>query len=241
MHILVTIYVVFIAALMVSSTQAWWNNGHMITARVAYDYIYKINPEILRKIEMTLEPLKHMNKNEDFHIFVESATFADDIKVKGMGFQSPWHYIDLPYMDNYTTTVPKENFNVTWSINYMAQNLKKPKTNEDTGVSWSFGDAFNLRLLIHYTGDVHQPLHTTSRFAKEFPHGDMGGNLFKLKEMHNVTNLHALWDSTIYEWDQDFKQPLGEADWVKIGQISEELAKENPADQMMSELKVPES
>jgi len=126
-------------------------------------------------------------------------------------------------MDNYTTSVPTANYNVTWSIDYMTKNLKKPHTDEDTGVSWSFGDAFNLRLLIHYTGDIHQPLHTTSRFSKDFPKGDIGGNFFKLTEKDGVKNLHALWDSTIYEWDQDFQQPLSANDWEKIGSISYDL------------------
>jgi hypothetical protein len=26
-----------------------------------------------------------------------------------------------------------------------------------------------LRLMIHYTGDIHQPLHSTSRVDKEYP------------------------------------------------------------------------
>jgi hypothetical protein len=86
----------------------------------------------------------------------------------------------------------------------MTKNLKAKKLNPDIGVSWDLGDAFNLRLLIHYLGDIHQPLHTVSRYAKEFPKGDMGGNLFMLKQVGEVNELHALWDSTIYEFDQDF-------------------------------------
>jgi len=78
-------YTIVIAALLVSNTQAWWNNGHMITARVAYDYINKVKPGLMTKIEKTLEPLSYMNKNEKDHMFVESATFADDIKGKGWG------------------------------------------------------------------------------------------------------------------------------------------------------------
>lgn len=83
----------------------------------------------------------------------------------------------------------------------MHKNLKADKINNETGVSWALGDGINMRLLIHYVGDIHQPLHTVSRFTKDFPNGDMGGNLFMLKESENVTELHALWDSTIYEYD----------------------------------------
>jgi hypothetical protein len=30
---------------------------------------------------------------------VECATFADEIKPKSGGFQSGWHFVDLPYLD----------------------------------------------------------------------------------------------------------------------------------------------
>jgi hypothetical protein len=58
-------------------------------------------------------------------------------------------------MDNYNATVYPENFNVTWSIDYMTNTLKQNKTNPDQGVSWNLGDSFNLRLLMHYVGDIH--------------------------------------------------------------------------------------
>ena len=36
---------------------------------------------------------------EDKHPFVESTTYADDIKYKGGGYQGYWHYINIPYLD----------------------------------------------------------------------------------------------------------------------------------------------
>ena len=57
------------------------------------------------KAEAWLQPLTYMNQHEKDHMFVESATFADDIKDKGFNDQSPWHYIDQPFFDNFNTTV----------------------------------------------------------------------------------------------------------------------------------------
>ena len=48
-------------------------------------------------------------------------------------------------------------------------------------------------------GDIHQPLHTLERVNSEFPAGDEGGNLFPLKYHYDVDNLHALWDTAMYE------------------------------------------
>ena len=210
---------------LLSTAQAWWNNGHMITARVAYD---SLSPEVISKAEAFLKPLQYMNHHEANHSFVESATFADDIKDRGFNDQSPWHFIDQPFFDHFNTTVNPENFNVTWSIDYMHKSLKGNQTGEDESVSWALGDAFNLRLLIHYVGDMHQPLHTVSRFAEDFPNGDLGGNLFMIDGKDNITELHALWDSTVYEWDQDIPRPLSEDGWEQLGNISKTVRDEHP-------------
>ena len=54
-------------------------------------------------------------------------------------------------------------------------------------VSWSLGDSFNLRLFIHYVGDIHQPLHATSRYTSQYPEGDRGGNSFALTPANGVS------------------------------------------------------
>lgn len=75
----------------------------------------------------------------------------------------------------------------------------------DPNVSNKLGLGFNLRLLIHYVGDIHQPLHTVSRYTAEYPEGDQGGNLFMLETFspENITELHALWDSVVTSFDRD--------------------------------------
>ena len=66
-------------------------------------------------------------------------------------------------------------------------------------IKWELSDSFHLRLLIHYVGDIHQPLHTSSRFTKLYPNGDEGGNAYSIQEKdEDIDNLHALWDSVLY-------------------------------------------
>lgn len=114
------------------------------------------SPEVIPKAEALLEPLTYLNEHEDKHMFVECATFADDLKDKGLSAQSPWHFIDQPFFDEgFNTTVFPENFNVTWSIDYMTNNLELENKDENEGVSWKLGNSLNLRFLIHYTGDIH--------------------------------------------------------------------------------------
>ena len=47
-----------------------------------------------------------------------------------------------------------------------------------------------LRFLVHFVGDVHQPLHAS-------PLGDRGGNRFQLQFAGRGTNLHAIWDTPV--------------------------------------------
>lgn len=42
------------------------------------------------------------------------------------------------------------------------------------------GRSMAMRFLIHYVGDLHQPLHCSSRVNGDYPKGDRGGNSFKL-------------------------------------------------------------
>ncbi len=52
-----------------------------------------------------------------------------------------------------------------------------------------------LRLVIHLVGDVHQPFHTGHT-------SDKGGNDFKVSWFNKPTNMHALWDSQLIEYQQ---------------------------------------
>ena len=90
--------------------------------------------------------------------------------------------------------------------------LEQKKSNG--AIKWELSDSFHLRLLIHYVGDIHQPLHTSSRYTSQYPDGDQGGNLFRLStQSQEITNLHALWDSVLNSQELDMALPLDETRW----------------------------
>ena len=60
--------------------------------------------------------------------------------------------------------------------------------------------SFALRMLIHYVGDVHQPLHTVAEVDSKYPSGDKGGNAETLPSICGASNLHAMWDSVAYNY-----------------------------------------
>ena len=85
------------------------------------------------------------------------------------------------------------------------------KYSEQTGLSIA------LRLVIHLFGDLHQPLHNLDVVNPSFPDGDKGGNDYPLKYHYDVDELHALWDSVIYENYKSVKLPFTSLTWASFG------------------------
>ena len=90
-------------------------------------------------------------------------------------------------------------------------------------------ESFALRLLIHYIGDIHQPLHATSRLDKNYPKGDAGGNFVQLPSKDGAKNLHAVWDSVIYLWTATPHMPFNAGDWATLGNNAEAILSKYPA------------
>ena len=189
-----------------------------LVARVAYNHLEQEAPEALQAANNVLNLYKHthpdMTKLEGSYPFVECATFADEIKAKGGAFQSGWHFVDTPYLDQGGSINDYPNFKfdenhigkvipaiVDWLTgaagyqnSFVYQGITQHVDNEDEGKSYA------LRLLIHYLGDIHQPLHATSRVDKQYPKGDAGGNFFHVTQKGDVKNLHSVWDSVVYDF-----------------------------------------
>ena len=88
-------------------------------------------------------------------------------------------------------------------------------SSENEGISTA------LRLLIHYVGDIHQPLHSTSRVNHDYPEGDMGGNLFPLP--NELKELHAVWDSVLFEFSGYPVLPMNDSLWDDLTQTAKKL------------------
>jgi hypothetical protein len=57
--------------------------------------------------------------------------------------------------------------------------------------------SYDVVWLEHLVGDIHQPLHATSRFTKNHPGGDAGGNDVAFCERPCRDELHAYWDGLL--------------------------------------------
>jgi len=67
---------------------------------------------------------------------------------------------------------------------------------------------------MHLVGDIHQPLHTTSRYTDDLPNGDYNANKFPIKfgDDPYLTNLHALWDSCIDSLPNSLEKSIAPVD-----------------------------
>jgi len=89
--------------------------------------------------------------------------------------------------------------------------------------------SFALRLVIHYVGDIHQPLHSVSGVSDEYPKGDRGGNSEWIDpNIDGVGNLHSVYDSVIYKYTGYPDLPLDGSDWDWYTSTAEDLASQFP-------------
>lgn len=208
---------------LLGQAQAWWGNGHLLVARVAYELL---DQETIDQTEQILAILKQSDpswtKLEGDHPFVECVTFADDIKYKGGSYQSNWHFIDTPFLDeggdiSDFPDFKQDEHTVVEAIQSLSDWVNKENNYESTfqyeqimghglkGHTEEDGLSTAMRLLMHYAGDIHQPLHATSRVNHEYTAGDRGGNSFPVPSIDGAKNLHSVWDSVIYSEAGDFK------------------------------------
>jgi hypothetical protein len=195
---------------------AWGAEGHMIVAAIAYQ---KLQPAVRTKVAGLLKMNPNYNdwitgvaaKDTDEIAFITAATWPDAIKsMKGfvndgehpksqatasrnIGYKDKlqhryWHFHDTPFSADGTATDPPADPSAKSQIGLFRGTLSSSGT--DSGIR-----SYDLVWLIHLVGDVHQPLHATTRFDKDQPDGDEGGNGVKLCSTPKCrSELHGYWD-----------------------------------------------
>jgi hypothetical protein len=181
---------VFLALCTPSLSLAWGPGGHMMTAQIAFD---RLNPRAKAQAKILLaipiNPAAVSAKSKDF---TSAAHWADDLRsIPAFKFLEPLHFIDKPFSTDGTPlpAIPAPNI-----VTALRDNVKILKTSTDPNAR-----ARALRLIIHFVGDIHQPLHCTDRVSSPLSGGDQGGNLvtIKITDAHGnlrSTNLHSYWD-----------------------------------------------
>ncbi len=235
-------FVVLILVLLLSQTTAlaWHDTGHMIVAQVAY---LRLSPAAKERVDKLLvtpagrRPLIHLCAGyympatcEKIYDPVTIAVWMDDFRGDSINDDYDlWHYINYkPFFDGVPErgNIGPEPVNVldrlNWSINTLRKGAGRDKENAEV-----------LGFLYHLIGDVHQPLHATTRYTAAQKDGDAGGNGFpvKMPEEARIRNLHAFWDAAggAFGFDSP-KRPLDAAGQARIRALAEEVMKAYPAE-----------
>ena len=141
---------------------------------------------------------------------------------------STWHYNNKPIIaPGYVPPKPvpvDDAQNAVWAINDSCSTLSSVK--EDTyGQSKSIlGKTIALRNLVHFLGDIHQPLHATNRFSAEHPDGDQGGNKFKIVHYSNSrwNNIHFIWDH-LFDLGKEVDSPLDKEGYEYVSMFAKKV------------------
>jgi hypothetical protein len=225
------------------SVNAWSFPGHMAVALVAYrqldpatrtrvDALIAMNPKFSDWSATLPSGLSAAKKKE--RLFMIAATWADQIKQDGhiadgldggnappadgtggdnLGYSDTkmrkyWHYIDMPFSTDGTATEAPPAINALTQIDALRAVLASTTASDDL-------KSYDLVWLLHLIGDVHQPLHATSRFTATDIHGDSGGNEVTIcdpdcSQAKNKKSLHAFWDG-LFGTTQDLKAGVTQA------------------------------
>jgi hypothetical protein len=98
-----------------------------------------------------------------------------------------WHFIDTPFTQDGTALPAIPTPNAQERIALFRTVLAS--TSAD-GLK-----SYDMTWLLHLVGDVHQPLHASTRVSSTDPEGDAGGNLVKLD--CSKCELHFFWDDLL--------------------------------------------
>jgi hypothetical protein len=188
----------FLAALLAlflaSPASAYWEFGHQTVAQIA---LANVKPQTRAAVRRILATSALLDTPECPATTIEGAsTWADCIKpLKGadgkprFGYAYNWHFQDVNVCQPFKLEEACKDGNcVSAQITRDVALLKSRTTSAKDRVQ-------ALAFLIHFVGDLHQPLHAGEK-------GDKGGNdvaaaygVYSPKRF----NLHSIWDGTLAE------------------------------------------
>jgi S1/P1 Nuclease len=215
------------------SSFSWGAAGHMMTARIAYR---RLNPrakaEVKRllaiNVKVALPDGTHPNlSTEEKHKlagynarsrdFVNAAHWADDIKgIKDFDPFKMMHFKDVFFSADGSSLPPEETPNIVTELNRDVEILRN--STDDNARAQA------LRFIIHFLGDIHQPLHCGARVING--KGDQGGNLVKLTV---AKNLHSYWDGGLGTFAREGPPPdYTPPPLLKVVRAARRIAAANP-------------
>jgi hypothetical protein len=203
-----TILFSFFFSLTINPTSgiSWNSTGHRVIAAIAWDNLSDTAKEnimtVLKKAPADSDLMEFYDKESespDKYYFMNAAYWPDVVRDRDQEarykkyHKGPWHYVGSYWKQTENGPVDAEGFiddeHIVERISYFRETLKDPRVSDEE-------KAIQIAWILHLVGDIHMPLHNTSKVTEETPDGDRGGNSFELSDSW-PWNLHAYWDGII--------------------------------------------
>ncbi|HLZ79201.1 MAG TPA: S1/P1 nuclease [Sphingomonas sp.] len=188
-HLRLLVAAMLALLLPLSPAAAWWEYGHQTIARIAY---LEVNPQTRAGIDRLLRQAKLLDTPTcPAKTIEDAAIWPDCVKALGDRFSYAynWHFVDIDVCKPFDPKGPCAGGNCVIAQIARNQRLLADKTLNPRERLMA------LAFLVHFVGDLHQPLHAAER------DGDQGGN--KLRVHYGViagrTNIHSVWDGLLAE------------------------------------------
>ena len=175
----------FVSSLLISpAARAWDPAGHMLVGQIAW---LRSTPAVREKVDALVKDLEATYNEGKRYNFVTAGCWMDDMRSKKDYAWSKWHYVNIPWTADGSAFALPQAPHVVSALDESLQTLRDPASSRQKRVE-------AVGMLIHFVGDIHQPLHATDR-------GDRGGNGVLVTGVPftdlwpgTVPNLHAFWD-----------------------------------------------
>jgi hypothetical protein len=160
----------------------WGKTGHRVVGEIAQHHLTaKAKKELIK-----------LMRKESLAVWSNWADFIKSDTSHTWDMASKWHYINLPGDLNHDEFI--EALRKSTGENLYTQLKSMIAQVKDKSLSQKKRQ-IALKFLIHFTGDLHQPLH----IGRE---ADQGGNKIEVTWFDKSTNLHAVWDNFLVESEQ---------------------------------------
>ncbi|REJ83110.1 MAG: hypothetical protein DWQ36_05665 [Acidobacteria bacterium] len=194
---LTLLLLVALALLGASSAHAWGKNGHRVTAEIAERHLSDEARDAVRQVTGGLA-------------LWQTSTWADFVRSEDpWRIANTWHYVtveDESQVDEaLSRTCAEPPCGVIAAIEFFAavlrddgpQRQRFAARTQEVGAQHYDGslELSALALLVHFVGDIHQPLHVGRG-------DDQGGNQIAVNWFGEVSNLHSVWDSGLIDHEQ---------------------------------------
>ncbi len=173
----------------------WGKTGHRVVGEIAENYL---DAKTKKAVHELLEG----------HSLAFVANYGDDIKSdKRFKKYDPWHYVNFPFGTQYENYPKSGQGDIIQGIERCISVLKNPQASREDKV-------FYLKMLVHFLGDLHQPLHIGIE-------DDKGGNDFQVQWFNRGTNLHKVWDSKMLDsYGMSYTEVAANADVLSPKELS---------------------